>query len=85
MAGGVVLISARSRARAMRGVSRAGRAGRVIAAEGAGDGVGQAADDGLASDSAVFVVVAQVGVEVAQQPVLGVVPEQPQDPGDGKI
>ena len=31
---------------------------------GAGDGAGQAADDGFAGDGAVFVVVAQVGVEV---------------------
>ena len=34
---------------------------------------GQAADDGLAGDGAVFVVVAEVGVEVVRQPVLGVV------------
>jgi len=40
---------------------------------GAGDGAGQAADDGLAGDGAVFVVVAEVGVEVAGEPVLGVV------------
>src|ERR1039457_4738113 len=46
---------------------------------GAGDGSGEAADDGLAGDGAVFVVVAQVGVEVAGQPVLGVVREEPQD------
>ena len=45
---------------------------------GVGDGPGQAADDGLAGDGAVFVVVAEVGVEVARQPVLGVVREQPQ-------
>src|SRR5258708_15250411 len=31
---------------------------------GPGDGAGQAADDGFAGDGAVFVVVAQVGVEV---------------------
>ena len=31
---------------------------------GSGDGAGQATDDGLAGDGAVFVVVAQVGVEV---------------------
>ena len=37
-----------------------------------------AADDGLAGDGAVFVVVAQVGVELVRQPVLGVVREQPQ-------
>src|ERR1039457_6119458 len=46
---------------------------------GGGDGSGEAADDGLAGDGAVFVVVAQVGVEVAGQPVLGVVREEPQD------
>ena len=45
---------------------------------GIGDGPGQAADDGLAGDGPVFVVVAQVGVEVVRQPVLGVVREQPQ-------
>jgi hypothetical protein len=32
---------------------------------GLGDGAGQAADDGLAGDGAVLVVVAEVGVEVA--------------------
>src|SRR5208337_1529219 len=46
---------------------------------GPGDGAGQAADDGLAGDGAVLVVVAQVGVEVAREPVLGVVREEPQD------
>src|SRR5271166_3479487 len=33
---------------------------------GPGDGAGQAADDGLAGDGAVFVVVTEVGVEVAR-------------------
>ena len=33
---------------------------------GVGDGAGQAADDGFAGDGAVFVVVAQVGVEVVR-------------------
>ena len=33
---------------------------------GAGDGAGEAADDGFAGDGAVFVVVAQVGVEVVR-------------------
>jgi hypothetical protein len=47
-------------------------------AGGTGDGVGQAADDGLAGDGAVFVVVAEVGVEVTGQLVLGVVREQSQ-------
>jgi len=46
---------------------------------GAGDGSGEAADDGLAGDGAVFVVVAEVGVEVVREPVLGVVREEPQD------
>src|ERR1035441_8694222 len=51
----------------------AGDAGRGGALEGdgdcgggVGDGAGQAADDGLAGDGAVFVVVAEVGVEVAR-------------------
>ena len=39
------------------------------------DGVGEAADDGLAGDGAVFVVVAQAGVERGGEPVLGVVRE----------
>ena len=67
MAGGVALISSmsRSRARAMRA------GGGLLEGDGdrgggAGDGAGQAADDGLAGDGAVFVVVAQVGVEVAR-------------------
>ena len=34
--------------------------------ERVGDGAGQAADDGLAGDGAVFVVVSQVGVEVVR-------------------
>src|ERR1039457_7149395 len=38
---------------------------------GAGDGSGEAADDRLAGDGAGFVVVAQVGVEVAGPPVAG--------------
>ena len=33
---------------------------------GAGDGAGQAADDALAGDGAVFVFVAQVGVELVR-------------------
>src|SRR6266496_1638312 len=45
---------------------------------GEGDGSGEAADDGFAGDGAAFVVVAQVGVELPGQPVLGVVREQPQ-------
>ena len=45
---------------------------------GVGDDSGQAADDGLAGDSAVFVVVAQVGVEAAGEPALGVVDEEPE-------
>src|SRR5260370_3928896 len=45
---------------------------------GEGDGSGEAADDGFAGDGAIFVVVAQVGVELPGQPVLGVVREQPQ-------
>src|SRR6266516_1875649 len=36
---------------------------------GEGDGSGEAADDGFAGDGAVFVVVAQVGVELPGQPV----------------
>src|ERR1019366_48658 len=44
---------------------------------GPGDGAGQAADDGLAGDGPVLVVVAEVGVEVAGEPVLGVVREEP--------
>ena len=67
MAGGVALISSMSSARA-----------RVTRAEpgwsswdgdrggGPGDGAGQAADDGLAGDGAVLVVVTEVGVEVAR-------------------
>src|SRR5208282_1972435 len=64
----------------------AGDAGRGGPLEGDGDrgggvcdGSGQAADDGLAGDGAVFVVVAQVGVEAVGEPVLGVVREEPQD------
>ena len=79
MAGGVWLISSmsRARARATRGVPGLSSS-TVIRPRGVGDGPGQAADDGLAGDGAVFVVIAQVGVEVARQPVLGVVREQPQ-------
>src|SRR5258708_26811815 len=44
---------------------------------GVGDGSGEAADYGLAGDGAVFVVVAQVGVEVVRGPVLGVVGRGP--------
>ena len=39
----------------------------------------QAADDGLAGDGAVLVVVAQLGVEVDREPVLGVLGQQSQD------
>src|SRR6266852_5722120 len=46
---------------------------------GAGDDTREAADDGLAGDGAVFVVVAEVGVEAVREPVLGVVREEPQD------
>jgi hypothetical protein len=67
MCGGPALISSArsSRARAtgwLRGRSRV----TVIVGEVAGDGAGEAADDGFAGDGAVFVVVAQVGVEVAR-------------------
>ena len=44
----------------------------MIASGGEGDEVGGAADDGLAGDGTVFVVVAQVGVELAGESVLGV-------------
>src|SRR5713226_1092875 len=51
-----------------QGAGDAGRAGRLQGdgdrGGGAGDGAGQAADDGLAGDGAVFVVVAQVDVEL---------------------
>jgi hypothetical protein len=50
----------------------------VTAAGGEADDAGQAADDGLAGDSAVFVVAAQVGVQAAGEPVLGVAGEQPE-------
>jgi hypothetical protein len=67
----------RVRARAMRGLGGS--------FEGDGDGgggevddAGQAADDGLAGDGAVFVIVAQVGVQPVGEPVLGVVREQPE-------
>src|SRR5258706_8324632 len=52
---------------------------------GVGDGSGEAADYGLAGDGAVFVVVAQVGVEVVREPVLGVVGEEPQDHLQGAV
>src|SRR5258706_4741776 len=52
---------------------------------GVGDGTGEAADYGLAGDGAVFVVVAQVGVEVVREPVLGVVGEEPQDHLQGAV
>ena len=65
------------------GAGDAGRAGPVEVdcdrCGCVGDGAGQAADDGFAGDRAVFVVVAQVAVELAGQPVLGVVREQPRD------
>ncbi|HYB15321.1 MAG TPA: hypothetical protein VEF71_07605, partial [Streptosporangiaceae bacterium] len=64
---------------------KAGDAWAAGCFEGDGDGGGgeaddtcQAADDGLAGDGAVLVVVAQVGVEAAGEPVLGVAGEQPQ-------
>src|ERR1039457_5699158 len=59
-----------------QGLGDGGGAGVVENDRGRG---GEAADYGLAGDGAVFVVVAQVGVEVAGQPVLGVVREEPQD------
>ncbi|HUK72335.1 MAG TPA: hypothetical protein VLW50_26800 [Streptosporangiaceae bacterium] len=65
MAGGVALISpvSRVRAPAMRGAP--GCSSRTVLAPGVEVMVpGQAADDGFAGDGAVFVVVAQVGVEV---------------------
>src|ERR1035437_5853264 len=87
-AGGRGLISARSRGRARATRGWPGRArGTVMflgvegmgAAEGGGvvlgrvgDGAGEPADDCLAGDSPVFVVVLQVGVEVACEVVLGV-------------
>jgi hypothetical protein len=53
-----------------QGAGDAGRAGGFESdgdpGGGAGDGAGQAADDGLAGDGPVFVVVMQVGVEVVR-------------------
>jgi hypothetical protein len=67
MAGGVVLISwmSSARARAMRGARGCSR-WTVIAGGDEGDGAGQAADDALAGGGAVFVVVAEVGVELVR-------------------
>ena len=65
MAGGVWLISSisRARARATRGVS--GLWSSTVIRSGAwGDGPGQAADNGLVGDGAVFVVVWPVGIEL---------------------
>ena len=79
MAGGVWLISSmsRARARAMRGWPGVSRV--TVMACGVKSMVpAEAADDGLAGDGAVFVVVAQVGVQLRGEPVLGVVREQPQ-------
>src|SRR5271157_159700 len=63
--GGVDLVDERR-----QGARDAGGAGLVELdgdrGGGPGDGAGQAADDGLAGDGAVFVVVTEVGVEVAR-------------------
>ena len=67
MAGGVALISSMSRA---EGAGDAGGAGLFEGdgdrGGGPGDGAGEAADEGFAGDGAVFVVVAQVGVELVR-------------------
>src|SRR5712692_162180 len=62
-----------------------GAGGGLVEGDGVGDGSGEAADYGLAGDGAVFVVVAQVGVEVVRDPVLGVVGEEPQDHLQGAV
>jgi hypothetical protein len=51
---------------------------RFPAPTGVGEGPGEPADDRLAGDGPVFVVIAQVGVEVAGEPVPGVVCEEAQ-------
>lgn len=45
---------------------------------GVGDGAGESSDDGFAGDGAVFVVVAQVGVQGVGEVVFGVGGQQPQ-------
>ncbi len=66
MAGGAVLISSMSRVRARVTRREAGRWRVTVMASGVyAMGAGQAANDGFAGDGAVFVVVVQVGVEVA--------------------
>src|ERR1039457_4832503 len=66
-AGAQVMVPARPRMMVWRVVGAAGGPGGVELdgdrGGGPGDGAGHAADDGLAGDSAVLVVVAEVGVE----------------------
>src|ERR1035441_1414227 len=58
--------------------------GEVDGGGGEGNCAGQPADDAFPGEGAVFVVVAQVGVELPGQPMLGVAGEQPQDHLDRK-
>ena len=69
----------RARAPATRGSAGRWRVTLLEPVGGEGDDPGGAADDGFPGDGAVFVVVAQVGVELVREPVLGVVREQAED------
>ena len=78
--GGTALTWSMSRARARATRGSAGRWRVTLTVFGGeGDDPGGAADDGFPGDGAVFVVVAQVGVELVREPVLGVVREQAED------